>query len=139
MNRKGCRKGFRGTKDRFFIAPVVLRPCKQRQNNLRMEWIEFKSAYDMLSYSWVGQSLKILVLLITLLILCQEACPCGMPNLYAGNQHLGSIPIKRCLFEGDSFSPGFFFFFFFFCDYLDTNFDDVARDRHWVMFRKKGP
>ena len=28
---------------------------------------------------------------------------------------------------------------FWVCYYLDTNFDDVARDRYWVMFRKKGP
>ena len=89
------------------MHPVALRPCKQRQNNLGMAWIEFKKAYDMVSYSWVRQSLKILVLLITSLILCQAACPGGMPNLYAGNQHLGSVPIKRCIFQGDFFSPLF--------------------------------
>ena len=136
MNRKGCRKGLRGTKDRFLIASVVLRPCKQRQNNLHMAWIEFKTAYDMLSYSWVRE--KIFVLLITLLILCQEACPCGISNLYAGNQLLGSIPIKRCLFQGDSISPRFFFFFFFFAiTFIPISM--MLQDRHWVMFGKKGP
>ena len=45
--QEGCRKGSRGTNDLLYIDRAVIKEVKSRSKNLRMAWIDYKNAYDM--------------------------------------------------------------------------------------------
>ena len=49
--RKGCRKGCRGTNDLLYIDRVVIEEVKSRNKNLAMAWTYYKKAYDMVPHS----------------------------------------------------------------------------------------
>ena len=49
--RKGCRKGSRGTNDLFYIDRAVIKEVKSRNKNLAIAWIDYKKAYDMVPHS----------------------------------------------------------------------------------------
>ena len=57
VEQKGCRRSSRGTKDQLLIDKIVLNDCKKRHTNLGMAWIDNKKAYDMISHSWILESL----------------------------------------------------------------------------------
>ena len=73
--------------------------------NLCMEWVDFKKAYDTVPHSWIVESLKkfgIAENLIHLLSICMAK---WKTNLMANKKSLGSVAVKRGIFQGDSFSP----------------------------------
>ena len=49
--QRGCRKGFRGTNDLFYIDRAEIKEVKSRNKNLTMAWIDYKKAYDMVPHS----------------------------------------------------------------------------------------
>ena len=51
--KKGCRKGSRGTKNLLYIDKAVTQEVKSRNKNLTMAWIGYKKAYDMVPHSWI--------------------------------------------------------------------------------------
>ena len=58
LNKKGCKKKSRGTKDQLLIDRTVLRDCRKRHTNLGMEWIDYTKAYDMAPHYWILESLE---------------------------------------------------------------------------------
>ena len=48
--KKGCRKGSRGTNDLLYIDRAVIKEVKSRNKNLAMSWIDYKKAYDMVPH-----------------------------------------------------------------------------------------
>ena len=103
--QKGCRKGTRGTKDHLSIDKAVLKNSKRRRTNLCMAWVDFKKAYDMVPHSWVIRCLQMFGIAENIIDIMSSSMPMWKTNLYANSQHLGSVSIKRGIFQGDSFSP----------------------------------
>ena len=56
--KKGCRRGSRGTKDQLLIDKTVLRDCRRRNTNLAMAWIDYKKAYDFVPHSWISECME---------------------------------------------------------------------------------
>ena len=56
--RKGCRKGSRGTAELLYIDEHIQNESKTRRKNLAMVWIDYKKAYDMIAQSWILHCLK---------------------------------------------------------------------------------
>jgi hypothetical protein len=70
-----------------------------------MAWIDFKKAYDMVPHSWVLKCLNMFGIASNVIEMMKSSMPHWKTNLYAGNEHLGEVSIKRGIFQGDSFSP----------------------------------
>ena len=59
VEQKGCKKESRGTKDQLLIDKTILRDYRKRHTNLGMAWTDYEKAYDMVPYSWILKSLKL--------------------------------------------------------------------------------
>ena len=59
VQQKGCQKKGKGTKYQLLIDKAILCDCRKRHTNLGMAWIDYKKAYDMVSHSWVLESLEL--------------------------------------------------------------------------------
>ena len=42
--QKGCRSGYKGTKDHLMLDKVILKDCKNRKIGLAMGWIDYQKA-----------------------------------------------------------------------------------------------
>ena len=51
--KKGCRKGSRGTNDLLYIDREVIKEVMSRNKNLAMAWIDYKKAYDLVPHSLI--------------------------------------------------------------------------------------
>ena len=105
VEQKGSRKVSFGTKDHLAIDKAVLRNCKKRMTNLAMAWVDFKKAYDMVPHSWILKCLRMFGIADNIVGIMESSMPDWATNLYAGNNHLGTVKIRRGIFQGDSFSP----------------------------------
>ena len=56
--QKGCRKATRGTGELLYVDQNILKDNKTRRKHPAMAWIDYKQAYDMVSQSWIIDSLK---------------------------------------------------------------------------------
>ena len=61
-----------------------------------------------------------------------SSMPMWKTNLYANSQHLGSVSIKRGIFQGDSFSP-----LLFVITLIPITMVYIDRDRHWLPSGKE--
>ena len=59
VEKKGCRRRSRGTKDQLLIDKLILVDCKRKHKNLAMVWVDYKKAYDMVPHSWIVECLKL--------------------------------------------------------------------------------
>lgn len=105
FEQKGCRKDSKDTKDQLIIDKMVMKNCKRRKTNLCMAWIDFKKAYDMVPHSWIVESLRMFGIVENLIHLLSISMAKWKTNLMANKKSLGSVAVKRGIFQGDSFSP----------------------------------
>jgi hypothetical protein len=105
VEQKGCKKGCLGTKDQLAIDKCVIKNSKTRKTNLCMAWIDYKKAYDMVPHSWVIETLKMVGIADNIIDLISRSMCNWKTNLFSDNQLLGTVNIKRGIFQGDSFSP----------------------------------
>ena len=103
--QKGGKRKCQGTKDQLAIDRAMLKNCKRRSTNLSMAWIDFKKAYDMVPHSWIIATLKLFGVADNIIELLEKSMKQWKTNLYAGGSFLGTVDIKRGIFQGDSFSP----------------------------------
>ena len=103
--QKGCRRRSRGTKDQLHIDKAVIRKCKRRKTNLFISWIDFRKAYDLVPYSWILQSLRIIGAAENMVRLLENSTKNWKTQLTANGADLGTVQIKRGIFQGDSLSP----------------------------------
>ena len=99
--QKGCRRNLRGTKDQLLTDMMILKNCRRRKTGLRMAWVDYKKAYDMVPHSWMNMfgSAENLTGVV------QNSMTQWKTELTAGNQVLGEVCIKRGIFQWDSLSP----------------------------------
>ena len=60
--KKGCRKGSRGTNDLLYIVRAVMKEVKSRNKNLAMAWKDYKKSYDIFTHSWIIECLDLFTL-----------------------------------------------------------------------------
>ena len=102
--QKGCRKRSRGTKDQLLIDKMILKDAKLGKN-LSMAWIDYKKAYDMVPHSWIKEVIEILGVAGNIGGLLSSSMSGWKTQLMGGKDVLGTVDIKRGIFQGDSLSP----------------------------------
>jgi len=103
--QKGCRKRSRGTKDQLLIDKMILKDAKKGQKNLSMAWIDYKKAYDMVPHSWLLEVVDLLGVAGNVAELLASSMMRWKTQLVGGSDVLGTVDIKRGIFQGDSLSP----------------------------------
>ena len=105
VEQKGCRRNSRGTKDQLLIDKMVLADCKRKHKNLAMAWVDYKKAYDMVSHSWIIESLKMAQVAENIITFLRKSMVNLKTELTSCGETLGLVDIKRGIFQGDSLSP----------------------------------
>ena len=103
--QKGCKKNSRGTKDQLLIDKAVLRDCKRRSTNLAMAWIDYRKAYDMVPHSWIETCLEMFGIAENAKKFLVTSMKKWKVELTSGGMSLGTVDIRRGIFQGDSLSP----------------------------------
>ena len=105
VEQKGCRKNTRGTKDQILIDKTVLKDCKRRRTNLGMAWIDYRKAYDMVPHSWIIECMDMFGIAKNTAICLRKSMSTWKTELTSYGKSLGTVSIKRGIFQGDSLSP----------------------------------
>ena len=103
--QKGCRRKCQETNDQLEIDRCILQNCRKRKTNLSMAWVDYKKAYDMVPHSWIIATRGMVGLADNIIGLIKQSMNKWKTNLYADGKLLGSVSIRRGIFQGDSFSP----------------------------------
>ena len=103
--QKGSRRKCQGTKDQLAIDRCILQNCRKRKTKLSMAWVDYKKAYVMVPHSWIIATMGMVGLADNIIGLIKQSMNKWKTNLYADGKLLGSVPIRRGIFQGDSFSP----------------------------------
>ena len=51
--QKRCKRKSRGMKDQLLTDKMIMRHAKRKQRNLRMIWIDYEKAYNLVPNSWI--------------------------------------------------------------------------------------
>ena len=92
-------------KDHLIIDKTVLKDCRNRITNLAMAWIDYKKAYDMVSHSWIMESLDMIGAADAVKCILGESMKTWRTNLTTNDECLGKVNIRRGIFQSDSPSP----------------------------------
>ena len=92
-------------KDQMLIDKMIMRDCKERHTNLRMVWIGYMKAYDMIPHSWILETLKMIRGADNIVEFLGKSMKGWIVNLTSAGEFLGNVRIKRGIFQGDSLSP----------------------------------
>ncbi|KAJ8039802.1 Retrovirus-related Pol polyprotein from type-2 retrotransposable element R2DM [Holothuria leucospilota] len=99
------QKGARGTKDQLIIDKTVFKDSRTRRTNLTVAWIDYQKAYDSVPHSWIIEAMRMHKLDPKICTLIEQTMPYWTTDLTANGQHLGRIPIRCGIFQGDALSP----------------------------------
>ena len=105
VEQKGCRKTCQGTRNHLALDKYILRNCGMRRTNLCMAWINFKKAHDMIRFTWIIETLKMIGVADNLIDLVSRSMCSWKTNLFGGGKLLGTLNIKHGIVQGDWFSP----------------------------------
>ena len=101
--QKGSRRKCQGTKDQLALDRCILQKCRKRKTNLSMAWVDYKKGYDVVRHSWKITKMEMVGLDDNIIGLIKQRMNKWKTNLYADGKLLGSVPIMRGIFQGDSF------------------------------------
>ena len=105
LEQKGCKKKSRGTKDQLLIDKAILKDSKKKHRNLAMAWVDYRKAYDMVPHSWIIESLKLAQVAPNILEFIEKSMTNWKTDLTSCGKILGTVNIRRGIFQGDSLSP----------------------------------
>lgn len=77
-----------------------------------MAWINYKKAYDMITHSWILESLELANLADNVIEFTTRSMRNWNVNLTSCGEFVGNVNIRRGIFQGDSLLP-------LFCDLYD--------------------
>jgi len=105
IEQKGCIKRTLGTIDQLLIDKSITKYAKQKKLSLHTTWIDFKKAYDSLSHEWIHHCLSLFKISANICKVLLNAFPSFETFINLGDKQIGSVRIKRGIFQGDSLSP----------------------------------
>ena len=105
MEQKGCRRKSRGTKDQLLIDKMILSDCRKQHKNLAMAWVDYRKAYDMVPHSWIIECLKMVHVPQNITAFLQQSMRSWNTELTSCGASLGTVKIRRGIFQGDGLSP----------------------------------
>ena len=82
-----------------------MKDAKQGRKNLSMGWIDYKKAYDMVPHSWLLEVVDLMGVAGNVASLLASSMMGWKTQLIGGGDVLGTVDIKRGIFQGDSLSP----------------------------------
>ena len=103
--RKGSKRGSRGTKDQLLIEKAVLKDCKKRHTNLSMAWIDNRKAYDLVPHSQVNECMEMFGKAKNLRTFLKKKMQQWGLSLTTNGEDLGEVNVKWRIFQGDKLSP----------------------------------
>ena len=83
----------------------MLRDCKRRSTNLAMAWIDYRKAHDTTPHSWISECLEVFRVAENTKNLLVNSMNKWKLELTSNGGSLGSVEIRRGIFQGDSLSP----------------------------------
>ena len=98
-----------------------------------MAWIGYKKAYDMISHSWIIESLDLLGVAENIKNLLVNSVEKWKVTLSSGNSELVKVEIKRGIF----YSSRRFFIHFSVCFSIDSIKFDFKKGQGSIVFRKQ--
>ena len=84
---------------------MILKESNARKKNLALGWIDYKKTYDMIPHPWILECLGLLGIAQNIKNLLANSMNGWKTELTSNVQSLGSVDIKRGIFQGDSLSP----------------------------------
>lgn len=103
--QKGCKRSSRGTKDQLLVDKTIPADCKKRHKNLTMAWIDYKKAYDMVPHSWIVECLELYGISNRIVSFLERSMTNWRVQLTSCGESLGTVNVRRGIFQGDSLSP----------------------------------
>ena len=76
----------------------IFQNCRKRKTNLSMAWVDYKNAYVMVLESWII-TMGMVGLADNIIGLIKQSMNKWKTNLYADGKLLGSVPIRRGIFQ----------------------------------------
>ena len=123
VEQKGCRKRSRGTKDQLLIDKAILEDSEHKHRNLAMAWVDYKKAYDMVPHSWIIKSPKLAQVTQNVIAFLERSIMSWTTDLTSCGQTLGTVKVRRGIFQGDSLSQ------LLFCTVYDTVNKDLKKSQ----------
>ena len=105
VEQKGCRRKGRGKKDQLLIDKTILEDSKHNHKNLVMAWVDYKKAFDLVPHSWIIESLKLAQVAPNVIDFVERSMRSWNAELTSCGQTLGTVKVRRGIFQGDSLSP----------------------------------
>ena len=84
---------------------MVLRDGKRRRTNLAMAWVDYRKAYDMVPHSWIVECIEIFGIAENVKAFLTGSMSNWKTKLTLSGEYLGTVNVKRGIFQGDSLSP----------------------------------
>ena len=90
--QKVCHRNSRGTKDQLLIDKAVMKNCR-RMVGLRMVWIGYRKAYDVVPQSWIKKSREMCGVVDNISHLLFKSMESWQMILISGNEELARVNI----------------------------------------------
>ena len=102
--QKGYHKGSSRTGKRLYIDQHILKEIKTRWKNLAVVWIDNEQAYDMVTQSWIIDSIKMYKISSEVIKFAENTMENCTVEMTAGRKSLSYVKILRGIFQGDALS-----------------------------------
>jgi hypothetical protein len=110
--QKGCRKFSQGCKEQLIIDSIVCKQAQKKNRNISIAWIDYAKAYDSIPHSWLIEVLNIYKINNSIINFLKHSMTYWSTKLHLSLPTIAfqsqQIPIKRGIFQGDSWSPLWF-------------------------------
>jgi hypothetical protein len=103
--QKGCHRRTQGCKDHLLLDKSITENSHKRHKNLRMAWIDYQKAYDMVPHSWIKKSLELVGTNPIVSKWLENAMENWNTTLNIDGHEIGKVKIRRGIYQGDSLSP----------------------------------
>ena len=104
-NKRVAEENHVELKTNCLLIKLLFEIAKEKKTNLFMSWIDFRKAYDLVPNSWILESLRIIGAAENIVRLLENSMKNWKTQLTANGADLGTVQIKRGIFQGDSLSP----------------------------------
>lgn len=106
--QKGCIRAALGCKEQLTIDSVILKQVQKKQKNLNISYIDYSKAFDSVPHDWLLRVLDIYKVCPRIINTLGHLMRQWRTDLKLPSRHIGTVRIKRGIFQGDSLSPLWF-------------------------------